>query len=173
MNMSEPLDLENRRTIYSFVEKNPGVYMREIQRGLGMSTGVLEYHLAYLVKKGLLSVYQDGRKKRYYSTRKISAPDKRILAILRQRICRSILIYCISREGASFSELVNSLGVSKSTLSFHISKMLKAGVLLEEGGAEKRYLVSDPEKVSDLIITYKESFLDDLVDRFVESFIEL
>ncbi len=172
--MSEPLELENRRRIYSFVEKNPGVYMREIQRGLGMSTGVLEYHLAYLVRKGLLSVYQDGRKKRYYSIRKVSAPDKRLLAILRQRICRWILIFCIEKRGASFSELAKSLGISKSTLSFHTSKMLRAGILREmEDAGEKKYVVDNPEKVSELIITYKESFLDDLVDRFVESFMEI
>jgi len=93
--MSEPLELENRRKIYLFVERNPGVYMREIQRGLSMPTGLLEYHLSYLVKGGLLSIYPDGRKRRYYSTKTVSAPDKHMLAVLRQRMPRRILILCI------------------------------------------------------------------------------
>ena len=172
--MSEPLELENRRKIYRFVEKNPGAYMREIQRALSMPTGLLEYHLSYLVKRGLLSIYQDGRKRRYYSTKTVSAPDKHLLAVLRQKIPRRILIYCISQGSASFSELSAFLNISKSTLSFNLSKLVRSDILEElETGSEKRYFVKQRERIADMIVTYRESYLDDLVDRFVDSFVNI
>ena len=169
--MSDPLELESRRRIYTFVRDNPGVYMREIQRALGMGTGVLQYQLDYLVKKRLLSVYLDGRRKRYYCTEKVSAPDKNILAMLRQRVPRRILMVCIAENGASFHRILEFTGASKSNLSFHLSKLIKSGIVEErDEEGDKRYYVRDPERVSELIITYRESYLDDLVDRFVESF---
>ncbi len=169
--MSDPLELESRRRIYNFVRKNPGVYMREIQRALEMGTGVLQYQLDYLVKKGLLSVYVDGRRKRYYCTESVSAPDKNILAMLRQKVPRRIMMVCISKNGADFHSIAEFVGSSKSNISFHLSKLIKMGIIEErEEGGEKRYYVRDPEKISDFIVTYRESYLDDLVDRFVESF---
>lgn len=172
--MSDPLELENRRKIYRFVEKNPGVYMREIQRALSMPTGLLEYHLSYLVKRGMLSTYQDGRRKRYYSVQKVSAPDKHLLGVLRQKIPRRILIYCISQGSVGFSELLSLLNVSKSTLSFNLSKLLRMDIIDEiVKDGERFYSVRERERITELIITYRESYLDDLVDRFVDSFMNL
>jgi predicted transcriptional regulator len=172
--MSGPLELESRRRIYTFVRDNPGVYMREIQRALGMGTGVLQYQLDYLVKNGLLSVYMDGRRKRYYCTEKVSAPDKHVLALLRQKIPRRILMVCISENGANMEKIMEFAGASKSNIDFYISKMMKAGIMEEKDeNGEKIYYVKEPERIADLIITYRESYLDDLVDRFVESFMNI
>ena len=169
--MSDPLELESRRRIYNFVKRNPGVYMREIQRALGMGTGLLQYQLDYLVKRGLLSIYVDGRRKRYYCTENVSAPDKRTLAMLRQRVPRRIMMVCIEENGADFQRLVEFTGSSKSNVSFHLSRLIKMGIMEErEEDSGKRYYVRNPERISELIITYRESYLDDLVDRFVESF---
>jgi predicted transcriptional regulator len=169
--MPDPLELESRRRIYNFVKRNPGVYMREIQRALGLGTGVLQYQLDYLVKKGLLSIYVDGRRKRYYCAENVSAPDKGILAMLRQRVPRRMMMVCIEENGADFRRLMEFTASSKSNVSFHLSRLLKMGIMEErEENGVKRYYVREPERISELIITYQESYLDDLVDRFVESF---
>ena len=172
--MSDPLELDSRRRIYNFIRKNPGAYMREIQRALGMGTGVLQYQLDYLVKKGLLSVYVDGKRKRYYCSESVSAPDKNILAMLRQKVPRRILMLCIGENGATTKQIMEFTGSSKSNVNFHLSKLIRMGIIEEnEENGEKIYYVREPERIAELIITYKESYLDDLVDRFVDSFMNI
>ncbi len=172
--MSDPLELESRRKIYNFVKRNPGVYMREIQRELKMGTGVLQYQLDYLVKRGLLSVYVDGKRKRYYCSESVSAPDKNILAMLRQKVPRRILMLCIAQNGATIEQMMKFTGASKSNVSFHLSKLMRLGIIEEkEENGDVIYYVKEPERIAELIITYKESYLDDLVDRFVDSFMNI
>ena len=50
--MPEGLELESRRRIYDFLTANPGVHLRKIGQVLGMSTGMLSYHLGYLERNG-------------------------------------------------------------------------------------------------------------------------
>ena len=170
----DPLDIEKRRRIFRFVEENPGAYMREIQKALGLGTGVLEYHLSFLVKNGLLSVYPDGKKRRYFSVEKVSAPQRELLSFLRQKHTRRILTLSLAPEGASVEEIKKACGISKSGALFYISKLEDAGLLEErtdEGG--RRFFARNPESLYNLLITYRESFLDDLVDRFLDSFMDI
>jgi len=46
--------------------------------------------------------------------------------------------------------------------------------LLEEGeGGSSGYRVADPDTVSRTLIIYKKSFMDDLVDSFTETWMEM
>ena len=162
----DALALEKRRTIYQYVRGHPGVYMREIQKELGMATGVLEYHLDYLVKEGLLTTHMDGRKKRFYSS-EVSAPQKEILSFLRQRQSRRILVAALQPEGASLEEMKEACGCSRGTLIVYVGRLLKAGYLEKRGD---RYFAMRPDELTKMLITYRESYLDDVVDRFLDSF---
>ncbi len=165
--MKDALALEKRRKIYRYIEKHPGVYMREIQKALGLGTGVLEYHLDFLVKRGLLTTYEDGRKRRYYSAEKVSAPQKKLLSFLRQKRSRRILTLSLRDRGISVDELMKECNISRSTATSQISKLVEAGYLKKSGNS---YFSSNPEELTDMLITYRESYLDDVVDRFLDSF---
>lgn len=172
--MEEALELRNRRKIFEIVSRFPGAYLREIQKEAGLETGVLEYHLEYLVKKGILSSEIDGRYRRYFVSEEVHYLDRKILGLLRQRIPRGIVMHLLLNPSCRFQELLKKFHISKSTLSFHLKKLTRAGILDEETvGREKCYNVSDAEKVSRILITYKSSFLDDAVDRFAEVWMEL
>ena len=162
----DALALEKRRTIYQYVKRHPGVYMREIQKELGMATGVLEYHLDYLVKEGLLTTHMDGRKKRFYSS-EVSAPHKELLSFLRQKQSRRIMVTALQPDGAGLDEMKDACGCSKGTLMVYVNRLLKAGYLEERNG---RYFAINPDELTKMLITYRESYLDDVVDRFLDSF---
>ena len=42
-----------------------------------------------------------------------------------------------------------------------------------EEGSTKRFYVTDPEAVSRTLIMYKRSFMDDLVDSFTDTWMEM
>ena len=165
----EILELENRRRIYQLVSKYPGMYLREIEKNLGLSIGVLEYHLSYLEKKDILSVEREGHRKRYFIREDVSYGDKATISILRQQTPRRVVIYLMLNPGSSFQEILAQFSMSKSTLSFHMKKITAAEIITsEKRGRETVYTVRDQENIARVILTYKASFLDSVVDHFAE-----
>src|SRR4030066_98710 len=86
----EILGNENRRRVYSVIEANPGIHMRELQRVLDMPLTTLEYHLTYMSRKKILFKESDGHYNRYY-VRPLDSEDKKILSALRQKRMREIV----------------------------------------------------------------------------------
>src|SRR4030042_1823136 len=69
-------------------------------------------------------------------------------------------------------EVLESFAISGGTLSYHIKKLVSRGLIrVEKAGRESRMTVIDPDKVADLLIVYRRSFLDKLVDEFVATYI--
>lgn len=172
--MEEALELDNRRKIFRFISQNPGAYFREIQKELGLGTGVLEYHLSYLVKKDLLSTEMVGKKRRYFVSDEIPHPDKKTIGLMRQKVLRRIVIHTIMNPNCSFQDLKKEFEISKSTLSFHLRKLEDAEIVESfKKGREKFYKVVDPEETARILISYKSSFLDKVVDSFAEVWLEV
>jgi len=167
--MAEGLELESRRRIYDFLTANPGVHLRRIGQALGMSTGMLSYHLGYLERSGLLKSEEDGHRKRYFIARAFVEAQRRILAVLRQDVPRKIVIELLSYGERTFGELQMSVGVSKSRLSYHLQKLMNREVLLRtKRERESVFSIKDLEEVRKLLLANRSSFQDDAVDRFAD-----
>ena len=163
------LELENRRRIYQLVSKFPGMYLREIEKELGLAIGVLEYNLSYLERAEILSVEREGNRKRYFVKEDISYGDKATIAILRQEIPRRIVVHLMLNPKSGFQDVLEQFNISKSTLSFHMKKLTEASIVgSEKEGRSTNYYVIDPDNTARVILTYKASFLDSVVDRFAE-----
>lgn len=171
--MSDPLELESRKRIYECVRNSPGVHFREIQRRTSLPIGVLEYNLNYLVDRSLLSVDKQESFSRYFPAGQITPEKQRILSALRQEIPRGVILYLMRHPSATHGEILRNFTISGGTLSYHIKKLVSRGVLkLEKVGRESRLTVIDPDKVADLLIIYRRTFLDKLVDDFVAVYVE-
>ncbi len=164
-----PLLLKIRGDIYRAIRRFPGIHFRELQRKVGGGTGGLEYHLRYLMKHRLIMVERSGRRTRFFPL-ELDDHERAILALLRQKNVRRIIIKVLQDKEANHGALVRFLQISPSTVTWHLRKLLDAGILsVKEAGREKRYTVNDPERVTRVILAYRESFLDALVDRFVDA----
>src|SRR3989442_4555059 len=122
--MPEGLELESRRRIYDFLTANPGVHLRRIGQVLGMSTGMLSYHLGYLERNGVLKSEEDGHRKRYFIARAFVGAQRRILAVLRQDVPRKLLVALLTYEGRTYADLQASVLVSKATLSYQLESVI-------------------------------------------------
>jgi predicted transcriptional regulator len=170
--VDDPLQLENRKRIYECVRGNPGLHFREIQRRTGMPIGVLDYHLNYLVQRGLVAVTKQEGFSRYYPGGQIGVDKMRLLSCLRQEIPRGIILYLLRNPGATHGQLLQNFAISGGTLSYHIKKLVSRGVVsVEKKGRESHLSVVDPEVVTDLLMIYKRTFLDRLVDDFVAAYV--
>lgn len=162
-----------RRRIVEIVAAHPGLSAREIQRGLGLGWGETAYHLDQLVRANLLYRERTGRRDAYFD-RTVPWEDRRILVVLRGGATRRILLELTSTPGVSGPELQRRLGVSKSTLSFHLTRLIAGGVVegvrTDEGLS---YRVPNRERVAQLVRDHRDSFQDRLIDRFIETWVSL
>jgi DNA-binding transcriptional ArsR family regulator len=170
----DPLELDTRRRIYQHLQKHPGAHMREIGRELEIPMGTLEYHLHYLVKADLLTTRSDPRFTRYFATGELSRREKDVLAVLRQKVPRQIAAHLVLEPGSSHGQILTKFSLSASTLSFHLKKLVTTGIVSQEkAGRENLYRVVEPDLVARVLIQHRESFLDDVVDRFATVWLSL
>lgn len=143
--------------------------MREMERVSGLSFGMISYHLAYLVKCNLIKEEKDGNYVRFYPIT-VDVKDEKLLALLRQRSVRTILIFIVSREGCSHQEISTGVNLSPSTTTWHLKKLIENGIVVSDKKIKGRaYFLGIPkERIMNLFITYKESFLDRLVDGLLD-----
>ncbi|MDG6220353.1 MAG: winged helix-turn-helix transcriptional regulator [Candidatus Thermoplasmatota archaeon] len=164
----DDLALETRRAIYEVVADFPGLHFREIVRRLGMSPSNVEYHLRYMVKHDLLTVVEDGKLKRFYVRGKVGHDEKVLLSVLRKEISRGIVLFLLLEPDSGPAEILEVFDLSPSQLNYHVGKLLSKGIIVDEDGA---YRVVDEEKVASVIIAYRPTFMDVMVDTFVDAWL--
>jgi predicted transcriptional regulator len=167
------IELETRRRIYEYVVANPGTHLRAIKDELDMPMGQLEYHLHYLEVRGILDAKEDRYYKRFFP-HDMSATDRRVLSAIRQEKPRQIVLLVIQRPGVDHRSIQEELGLGASSLSFYMKDLIGKEIVRKvHEGRRSLYSIVDTERVVKLLITYRPSFLDRMVDRFLETWLDV
>jgi len=168
----EVLENERRRKIYAVIEANPSIHLRELQRTLDMPLATLEYHLGYMARKRVVFAEADGHHKRYY-TKPLDPEDKKVLSALRQKRLREIVLVVLANTKVKYQFLSDQFKLPHSTLSFYLKYLVDNGILARvKIGYENLYTIQDEERVAKVLIAYKSSFLDKLVDKTLAAWME-
>ncbi|MFH0949142.1 MAG: winged helix-turn-helix transcriptional regulator [Candidatus Aenigmatarchaeota archaeon] len=169
--MEQALELDVRRQIYDCIKGSPGIHFREIQRRTNIATGSLDYHLHFLHKHGLLRIEKEGGFTRYYAlTKTWGQEEKDAISLLSQKKARHILIYLIQKKRASALKISEALKISPSSLSWYLKQLTEKNIIKQtKRGRFRFYRVAEPKKIIGYLIAYKTSFLDEVVDRFIEA----
>jgi predicted transcriptional regulator len=163
------LELESRRELFALVSENPGIHFRDIQRRKSMATGKITYNLEQLVKVGLLTAVRDGEFLRYYAAMSIDPAERVVLEYTRRKSVRHILLCLAHNEVCNNEELSLNLNLSPSTVSWHVKRLVDANIVnANPVGRKVFYSAKDVELVKRVLIRYRESFMDKIVDRFVD-----
>ncbi|MBT4870169.1 MAG: winged helix-turn-helix transcriptional regulator [Candidatus Diapherotrites archaeon] len=168
MDLEETMALSPRDRIYSMIIQNPGLHFREIQRRVDIATGALQYHIDYLKKKHLIYEEKEGKFSRFYAHQEQKI-DEKLMNLLRQDQVRQIVLFLLTKRRATIKTIVKEMELSTSTTKFHLQKLLDTGIVLEKESQGKTfYSLKEREPIMELLIVYKKSFMDSLVDNFVE-----
>ncbi len=171
--MSKELDLETRREIFELISNFPGLHFREVLRRIDISSGNLNYQLNYLLKHDILVAIQDGNLKRYYVAGKVKGKEKRILACLRNELERGLVLFLLLNPNSQFNEIVNNFDLAASKLAYHLNKLLDKDLIKKEKkGRTTFYKIVDEAAIADVLISYSPSFLDGIVEKFIEAWKE-
>src|SRR2546427_8886732 len=152
--MHSGLELQSRRRIYEFLSANPGVHLRRIGQTLGMSTGMLSYHLGVMERQGLLKWEAARHRRRYYLAQAYRPEQRIVLALLRERVPRTIMIDLATHGDRTFGDLLRVTHVTKSTLSYHLAKVVATGVVARaRRERESAFALRDGPAAASLILT--------------------
>lgn len=159
-----------RRRVYEEVLRYPGIHVRGLERNLGVSAPLAQYHLRKLVEEGWVEVHEQGGYSRHYPTRKgrtahVSDEDMPLVGLLREELPLHVALLLLDHGPQTHAELVERLGVAKSTLSYHLAKMAAAGLVDREPGTT-RLRLADRDRVYRLLLAYRPT--PDLLDAFAD-----
>jgi len=169
--MDDILELETRRKIYDLVLKNPGLHLSKIAELLSMRISLAEYHLIYLIKNQVIIANKESGYLRFYIKDKVGTEDKKILALLRQKVPLQIILLLIKNDHSQHKDILQNIDVAPSTLSYHLKKLFKCGLInVNTYGNERGYSVNNRELIINLLIRYKPY---DLFEGFNDIWIDL
>ncbi|HIH17151.1 MAG TPA: winged helix-turn-helix transcriptional regulator [Candidatus Diapherotrites archaeon] len=168
----QALELNVRNRLYDAVNESPGLHFRELQRRTGIAVGSLQYHLDFLERVHLVRKVREGKFTRYYSVRGEQLGEgQRVMSLIRQDSIRRIVLFLLHPRPrqANNLEISRGIGLSPSTVSWHLQKMLEANLALkEQRGREAFFSLANPVQVAQLLVQHRKSFLDELVNNFAE-----
>jgi len=168
--MPEPSKPAARERILEDVRQNPGSSARDVQRRLGLGWGDTAYQLDRLSRAEEIRRERGGWRD-YYFPKEMVWADRRTLQALRSPAQRTLLLAITESPGSTFTELVDHTGFARSTVSFHLRKLVDLQLVSPmQTGVESRFMVKEPERLRSLLTNYASSLRDELVDRFVEAF---
>jgi predicted transcriptional regulator len=175
----EPIRASWAETLLTFIQRFPGVHLREIRRRLRIPIGTLDYHLYRMGREGLITVqFQGGYKCCYPAVvPEIGGPipevDRRVLALLRLPAPRGILLYLYLEGPTSPSVLGETLGTTGPNLSYYLRKLEDIAVVVRQGQGNQRLVrLSDPKQVHRLLLQFPP-LPETAVDRFTRFWSDL
>lgn len=161
------------QNLLHYIDRHPGIRYRQLLRLTRLSNGVLSYHLAELEGSKCIKVDRRIRVTRYYPLR-ISAEISKIIGCIRNTVSRQIVSLLSQNNGCTLGEIAAFTNKAPSTVSWHIQRLVKAGILskasvLKLDGLNYKssiYHISDRELIEKVLNTYLESPLDRTVNDY-------
>jgi DNA-binding transcriptional ArsR family regulator len=111
---------------------------------------------------------EELRGRTHYFTTEYDPLERRTIALLRRETVRGIIVSALEHDEPSATELADELDVARSTISWHVSTLVDAGVAEkcydQRGRTHIRLL--RPQETQHLLDEVTPSLPDKLVDRF-------
>ena len=171
MQTVQPADI--KLLLLEQIEHTPGIRYRELLRQTGLVNGVLTYHLAALEKANVIKVDRGLRITRYYPVN-VSEKESAILKYVRHEPIRQIVLFILEHDMPTFNEIVDHTGKAPSTVSSHLKRLKEAGIVsVRYGEYHHLYRLVEKDLVAEVLFKYKASFVDKVVDNYIQMLEEL
>jgi DNA-binding MarR family transcriptional regulator len=120
--------LTRRGVIYEYIREHPGTHVRGMARDLGIATGDLHYHLFWLERNGFVKTTKGGFYRFVFPTMVFREEQEVLLGVLSQETPREILLLLLQGTTTQ-GGLAKSLGHSQPTVSWHMERLVRLGVV--------------------------------------------
>lgn len=161
---------EVRKRVYDAVRRYPGIHVRGIERNLGISAALAQYHVKKLEEAGYVEGKEQTGYTRYYPTSKgksarVTDEDQPIVGVLREQVPLHIVLLLLDHDALTHTELVERVGVAKSTVSYHLAKLAELSIVERARGSPALRL-AQRDRIYRLLLAYNPT--PDLRDVFAD-----
>jgi predicted transcriptional regulator len=121
------LENECRASIRAYIVAHPGAGFTEIERGVPVNRGTLEYHLGILRRERLVVAFSGNRRRCYFENGgRFSPSEMDAIARLRTGSNFSICEYLSGSPDASRGDIARWMKTTGSTVSWHMRNLCDA-----------------------------------------------
>lgn len=89
----------------------------------------MQFHLELLVDHGFLSVFKDGKLKRFFRSRAFEENEMMIISLLRHETLKDIVTTLFQIGCVSHKDLAYRLCISSQALTWHMKKFKETGFI--------------------------------------------
>lgn len=158
-----------KEKILQFIIDNPSVHLRKIKKNLGYSMGTTQYHVSSLENEGKIISKRSSIYKNYYHVG-INTKNE-LMAILNLESPRKIILYVLENEPCNHGEIAKGVGLTSSTISWHMKKLIEFGVIgFRYDGKYSIYSIRNKEELVPLLRYYKSSTWNDMINNMTDLF---
>ena len=165
---------ETAYRVLQFIQNNPGCHLRGIKDMIQISQGTVQYHTDRLEKMGRITSTTTGLYKHYFPVGVFQNNEKEILQILSQETTRQILMYIVEQQSPTQTDIVNSVGISASSVNWHMKRLLEFKLVEEiKEGKYKRYQLHDRKTSSKYITALMRNYYPAIWEKWSDRLIEI
>jgi predicted transcriptional regulator len=120
-----------REDLFRLIREKPGIHESQLARDLGLRHTHVQYHLRVLEEAGLVELRRYAGLKCAFEMGKHSSEEKDMLLAGRGRV-RHVLNVVLAEPGLSQRALAHRLGMSESSVKWHLDRLQGAGLVRTE-----------------------------------------
>ena len=149
----------NRKDIYDYIIKNPGIHFNKLVKVLNISVFSVEWHLNILLKFNLIRKVKIEKYDAYFDS-KLDSNNDEILHIISREKCKEIIQYIVKQnnEGYSKNYLSKELKIHFNTISKYIEKLEEFGFLSKKELSNMTLYFLNEDYFADLISEIKSIY---------------
>lgn len=158
---------EHRSRIADAVDEVPGIHFSALVRRLDLAPGQVQYHLRELLDdNGFVAESLYGRT--HYYPAEVDPRERRVLAVVRRETAADVLASLAHRSPAAPDEVAEDVGIARSTLEYHLDRLVEVGVVEKRRDDRGRVTLApvDPEVTARLLRETDPSLPARMADRF-------
>lgn len=151
--------------VADYVTEHPGVHFNALVYALGMTPERLLQVAEELKASNTITVAEFYGKSHFYPPG-YDSREREVIALLRRETSRDILLTLLAEGSASPAAVVAEVGIARSTLEWHLDRLIEADLVRKErdGWAVQLHLES-PDETKRLLADLQPSLPDRWLDR--------
>ncbi|MHA1648126.1 MAG: winged helix-turn-helix transcriptional regulator, partial [Promethearchaeota archaeon] len=129
LSMQDVLENQKRDELIGLIIDIPGIHFNEILRQIDITPGNLDWHLNILEAYKVIKKRKVGQYILYFSYY-YKNPFSEVDLLLQKNDTTMKILYYIAKKPNIYQKiLANELGLNRSTIKYHLDKLIKAGIV--------------------------------------------
>lgn len=146
------LENRTRKSIYDKVCSTTGITANGISGQTGVGYTTVMYHLRRLMTEGMVVETGAGHNRLFYKNGgEVSRDERELVSIGRDPQAMRLLNFISEHPWCYRAEIAHAMGVSTATINWHLRKLVRSGLVVEERDGKNAFLSPCREKMGMLL----------------------